>query len=132
MQVRNPEETFSGVLGLAIDGRPEISGVTQGDESVNVNYYNLIIDGRNFMQNSILMVMEDRSIEQNSSQTAVDIKRVSSLSANSIEREQILYVSCNRLIYQRYPYSSTAKNFRLQVVNPGAGGESSLVSVNAP
>lgn len=130
VQVRNSEEALSGVLGLAIDGRPEITGVTQGDETVN--YYNLIIDGRNFVQNSSLVVMEDRSIEQDSTRLAVDIKRISSLSANAVDREQIVYVNCNRIIYQRYPYSSTAKNFRLQVVNPGAGGESSLVSVSAP
>jgi IPT/TIG domain len=130
IQVHNPEETLSGVLGLAIDGRPEISGVIQGEETVN--HYNLIIDGRNFMQNSSLIVMEDRSIEQNNSQPSVDIKRISSLSANAVDREQIVYVNCNRIIYQRYPYSTTPKNFRLQVVNPGAGGESSLVSVSAP
>ena len=129
VQVRNPEDTFSGVLGLAIDGRPEITGVTQGQETVN--HYNLIIDGRNFTQNTVLMVMEDRFSEMNTENPAVDIKRISSLSANAINREQIVYVNCNRILYQRYPYSTTPKNFRIQVVNPG-GGESSLVSVSAP
>ena len=129
VQVRNPEDTFSSVLGLAIDGRPEITGVTQGEESVN--HYNLIIDGRNFMQNSTLVVMEDSSTEQNTSNPTIDIKRISSLSANPVDREQLVYVNCNRIIYQRYPYSTTLKSFRIQVVNPGAG-ESSLVSVSAP
>jgi IPT/TIG domain len=129
VQVRNPEDAFSGVLGLVIDGRPEITGVTQGEETVN--HYNLTIDGRNFVQNSSLVVMEDSSVEQNTAQPTVDIKRISSLSANSINREQLVYVNCSRIIYQRYPYSTTPKNFRIQVVNPG-GGESSLVSVSAP
>jgi hypothetical protein len=118
------------VLGLTIDGRPEITGVTQGGETVN--HYNLIIDGRNFKQNSALMVMEDSSIEQNPAKTTIDIKRVSSVSANPVNQEQIVYVNCNRLIYQRYPYSTTPKNFRLQVVNPDSGAESSLISVSAP
>lgn len=130
VQVRNPEDTVSGVLGLVIDGRPEITGVTQGEESVN--HYNLIIDGRNFQQTSTLIVMEDRTLDQNVSQPGVDIKRVTSLSINAVEREQITYVNCNRIIYQRNPYSSTPKNFRIQVLNPGSGGESSLVSVSAP
>ena len=79
------------------------------------------------------MVMEERSYESSGSPaTTVDTKRVTSLSANAVEREQMLYVNCNRIIYQRYPYSTTAKNLRIQVINPSTGGESSAVSVSAP
>src|SRR6266545_2029072 len=48
VQVRNSGEALSGVLGLTIDARPEIMGVTQGEQYVNS--YNLVIDGRNFQQ----------------------------------------------------------------------------------
>ena len=35
---------------------------------------------------------------------------------------RFLYVNCNRIIYQRYPYSTTAKNLRIQVINPSYRG----------
>ena len=57
---------------------PNITGVTQSDETVN--HYNLIIEGRNFQQNSTLMVMEERSYESSGSPTTtVDTKRVTRL-----------------------------------------------------
>jgi len=117
------------VLGLVIDARPEIAGVTRGDEYVN--YYNLIIEGRNFQQNSMVVVMEERSLEETPSQLAVDVKRITSGSASVTEREQILFMNCNRIIYQRHPYSTLPKSFSVQVINPD-GGESSVISVNAP
>lgn len=130
VQVKNSEDAISGVLGLVIDDRPEITGVTIGDELVN--FYNLIIEGRNFQQNSVLMVMEDKAIDQSGAHLTLDIKRVSSSTQNAIDREQIMYVNCNRIIYQRFPYSTTPKNLKLQVLNPANGSESSLVSVSSP
>ncbi len=130
VQVRNAEDSLSGVLGLIIDARPEISGVSRGDE--HVNYYDLIIDGRNFQQNSTLVVMEERSLEETPSRLAVDVKRITSGSGNTTEREQIIFINCNRIVYQRHPYSSIPKNISIQVVNPGGSGESSVISVNAP
>lgn len=130
VQVRNPGDALSGILGLAIDARPEITGVAQGEEYVN--YYNLIIDGRNFQQNSTLVVMEERTTEESASRLAVDVKRITTGTATATERERLLYINCGRIIYQRYPYSSTPKNFRVQVVNPDGGSESSVVSVSAP
>ena len=130
VQVRNPDNTFSGVLGLVVDGRPEVTSVDMGEQSVN--YYNLIIEGRNFQQTSTLIVTEEPTVEQNISQQAVITRRVTSLSAHTLDQEQLLFVNCNRIIYQRYPYSSTPKNLRIQVTNPNTGGESSAVSVSAP
>lgn len=130
LQVRSPGDALSGVLGLVIDGRPEITGVAQGEEYVN--YYNLIIDGRNFQQNSTLVVMEERTTEEPASRLAIDVKRITTGTATATERERLLYINCSRIIYQRYPYSSTPKNFRVQVVNPDGGSESSVVSVTAP
>lgn len=130
VQVRNPDNTFSGVLGLVIDGRPEVTSVDLGEQSVN--YYNLVIEGRNFQQTSTLIVTEEQTVEQNISQQAVIIKRVAGLSANILDREQLLFINCNRIVYQRYPYSSTPKNLKIQVTNPSTGAESSVVSVSAP
>ncbi len=129
VQVRNPEETSSGVLGLLIDAKPEIETISQGEEFVN--YYNLIINGKNFQQGSALVIMEERSMEQMGSQLPMDVKRLYSGSANSTERERLIFLNCNRMIYQRYPYSTVLKNIRIQVVNPN-GEDSSVMSISAP
>jgi hypothetical protein len=130
VQVRNRNDALSEVVGLVIDARPEITGVTRGEEFVN--YYNLIIEGRNFQQNSSLVVMEQKSLEENPTQLAVDVKRIGSGSGNATEREQFIFINCNRVVYQRHPYSTSPKNFSVQVINPGEGGESSVISVSAP
>jgi hypothetical protein len=130
VQVRNPDDALSGVIGLVIDARPEITGVTRGEEFVN--YYNLIIEGRNFQQNSSLVIMEEKTLEENPSQLAVDVKRIGTGSGNTTEREQLIFINCNKVVYQRHPYSSIPKNFSIQVISPGASGESSVISVTAP
>jgi hypothetical protein len=130
VQVKNQGETLSGAQGLFIDGRPEIDSVTAAEEFVN--YYNLVIGGRNFQQDSTLVVSEERDPDQTGSQgTIAEVKRLRSGTANASERERLIYVNCGRIIYQRYPYSTTLKNFKVQLVNPG-GEESSVVQVSAP
>ncbi|HEY6838024.1 MAG TPA: IPT/TIG domain-containing protein [Geobacteraceae bacterium] len=131
VQVRNPDGSVSGVLGLLIDGNPEITGVTSGEEYVN--YYNLYIDGRNFQQGSTVVVTEEKSLDlMAGGQLSVDVKRFQSgVSSGGPERDRIVYVSCNRIVYQRYPYSTVPKNFRVQVVNPD-GSQSTTTSVSAP
>jgi hypothetical protein len=129
VQVKNSEDAVSGVLGLLIDARPEITSVSKGEEYVN--FYNLVIEGRNFQQNSALVVMEERSLEESPSQLTLDVKRINSGSSSATEREQTVFINCNRLVYRRYPYSNFPKNLRIQVVNTD-GGESSVVSVGAP
>lgn len=114
VQVKNPEETLSGAIGLMINNRPEIRGVSQGADYVN--YYELQIDGINFQHGSTLVV---------------DGKRIQSGYALPGERDRLIYVSCNRLIYQRYPYDPSAKSFSLMVVSPG-GEESAGFTVTAP
>lgn len=131
VQIKNMGETLSGTQGLFIDNRPEIDSITTSGEYVT--YYNLVIGGRNFQQDSILVVTDDRDVEQSGYQqrSDVDVKRLRSGAGNPSERDRVLYVNCGQLIYQRFPYSTTAKSFRVQVVNPG-GEESSIVQVSAP
>ncbi len=130
VQVRNSGETSSGVLGLVIDDRPEITSVIRGEEYVN--YYNLVVEGKNFQQNSALVITEQRSLEETPTRPEFDVKRITNSSGSTTEREKLLFVNCNKIIYQRYPYSTTPKNFTIQVVNPVGGGESAVVSVSAP
>ncbi|MGD0585684.1 MAG: IPT/TIG domain-containing protein, partial [Oryzomonas sp.] len=115
VMVRNSQENASVPLALEIETKPEISQVTKGDE--NVNYYELIIDGKNFQQNSALYV---------------DGQRVGGIGGqDAASREKVIYIDCARLIYQRFPYSPVDKDFRMQVVNPGNEG-SQVVNVSAP
>ncbi|NVN93423.1 MAG: IPT/TIG domain-containing protein [Desulfuromonadales bacterium] len=115
VQVHNPPENSSIPLALTIETRPEISQVTQGND--HVSYYELIIDGRNFQQNSSLYV---------------DGQRIGGRGGLvDGQREQLIYVDCTRLVYQRHPYSSVNKDFQIQVVNTG-GEASQMVNVSAP
>jgi hypothetical protein len=114
VQVKNPEETMTVPLALMINSRPEVTSVSQGEDFVN--YYQLIIDGRNFQQSSLL---------------TIDGKRLGSGEGPAGERERLIYFNCNRIVYERHPYDSTVKNFRLQVVNQN-GEESAVVQVTAP
>ncbi len=129
VQVRNTEDTYSVTLALLIDGRPEISGVTQAEQYVN--YYNLFIDGKNFQQNSVVVVMEESTIEQNVSTPRMDVRRIRVGASDIVSQDIVTFSSCNRLVYRRHPYSTVPKSFQVQVINPD-GSESSLVSVSAP
>jgi hypothetical protein len=130
VQIRNQEGTISGTLGILIDDRPEIDSVIAGEEFVN--YYNLVIGGRNFTQDSTLVITEERDLDQTGQQPPVyDVKRLRSGTGSATEQERAIFVNCNQLIYQRYPYSTTLKNFKIQVINPG-DEESSVIGVSAP
>jgi hypothetical protein len=130
VQIRNLEGTVSGAQGLLIDARPEIDSVTVGEEYVN--YYNMIIGGRNFQQDSTVVITEERDLELTGmQQPIIDVKRLRSGTANATEKERVVFANCGQLIYQRYPYSTTLKNFRVQVINQ-SGEESSVIQVSAP
>jgi len=116
IMVRNSPENASMPLALEIETKPEINQVTKGAEYVN--YYELIIDGKNFQQNSALYV---------------DGERIGGVGGqDAAARERVIYINCGRLIYQRYPYSPVVKDFRLQVLNPGNNEGSQVVNVSAP
>ncbi len=130
IQIRNSDTAISGAQGLLIDGRPEIDNVSPGEEYVNS--YNMIIEGRNFQQDSTLMVTEEREMGQTGIQQPVfDVKRLRSGATNATQREKITFINCGRIIYQRFPYSTTLKSIRVQVVNPD-GQESAEIQVSAP
>jgi hypothetical protein len=114
IQLKNPGGTLSSPLALFMDSRPQVTAVSQGEQFVN--YYQLIIEGRNFLRGS---------------QVVVDGRPLSAAAVNPFDREKVLYDSCSRLIYQRHPYDSNAKNFTVQVLNPN-GEESEVVQVVAP
>ena len=113
--VRNSPESASVAVGLMIETKPEIEQVMIGTRYVN--YYELIIVGRNFQQNSSIFV-DGVSIGGQGGQ-------------NLAEREKLVYSDCTRLVYQRHPYSNVNKDFNIMVMNPG-GESSQTINVSAP
>jgi len=113
--VRNAPDNSTSTVGLMIMTRPEIAQIMIGSQ--HVNYYELIIVGSNFQQNSSIYV-DGQKLGGNGGQDLA-------------ERERLIYVDCTRLIYQRHPYSTANKDFRIAVVNPG-GEESQTINVTAP
>jgi len=115
IMVRNGPENVSVAMALTIETKPEISQVTVGNEFVN--YYELIIEGKNFQHNSSIYV-DGQRVGGRGGQEATD-------------REHLIFIDCTKLIYQRFPYSPAKKDFRIQVINPGGEG-SQVVNVTAP
>ncbi|GFO70177.1 transcription factor [Geomonas limicola] len=114
VQVLNPPEALSGTLALFLDSRPEILGVAVGSDFVS--YYELVITGRNFLQNSVLVA---------------DGTRVGTRGPAVGDRDNLVYRGCNQIVYQRHPYDPSPKDIRLQVVNQN-GEESNLYTISAP
>lgn len=114
IMVKNGADNASESLGLMIETKPDIAQVRIGSEFVN--YYELIIEGRNFQQNSTILV---------------DGMRIGGKGDDLAAREKVIYLGCTQLIYHRHPYSPTTKEYRLQVVNSGGEG-SQVVTVSAP
>lgn len=113
--IKNDYENGSLPLAVTIETRPEISQVSIGNEYVN--YYELNIFGKNFQQNSSIYV---------------DSQRIGGKGGQEMgERDKLIFDDCTRMIYQRHPYSSAKKEFRIQVVNQG-GESSQIVNVSAP
>lgn len=113
--VRNSPENSTVAQGLLIETKPEIVQVMIGDQYVN--YYELLIVGKNFQQNSSIYV-DGLKIGGHGGQDLA-------------EREKLIYVDCANLVYQRYPYSPVNKDFRIMVMNPG-GEVSQIINVTAP
>lgn len=114
VQIKNPEEALSPAIALLIASRPEIRSVIQGNDYVN--YYELNIEGVNFQQGSTLIV---------------DGKKIQSGQPMPGERDRLVFTSCSKITYQRYPYDPSMKSFQMIVVNPN-GEESSSFTVSAP
>jgi hypothetical protein len=112
--VRNlGDDTVSPPVALTIETKPEILAVRRGTELVNA--YELVIEGRNFLQGSVLIV---------------DGKRLYGGGSGG-ERERIYYGGCESLTYLRFPYDTTPRSISLQVVNP-TGEESNIYQMSSP
>lgn len=126
VQVKNPEDTVTTPMTLAIVAKPEIYNVTRSEGSVN--YYRLVIQGKNF-QPGATIVVEENSLQVGLNAGVGKLLRAGALSSG--EREFLTFEDCSKLIYQRYPVDPTEKDLRIKVINPN-GEVSSEVQVTAP
>jgi len=121
VQVANPDGYTSLPYSLEVNNAPQISEVTRGDDFVN--YYQLVIRGKNFFYRSTLVVTEysdgfpdippiQRSIiGQNLPRQPLDLTR-------TIRNEELFYQDCHTLIYNRHPVSGEDRRLVLRVSNP--------------
>jgi len=130
VSVRNQEGATSLPHSLWVSSTPEIESVEQGADFVN--YYEVIIHGKNFLFNSTLVVKEPED-----SPLSQSYQQLSSVSPNSAgsqviisPQNRVIYVDCQTLIYHRYR-TSRAKDLGLQVFNPD-GRKTDLYHVTLP
>lgn len=122
VKVRNPDGATSLPHSLWIDSIPEIISVEQGNAFVN--YYEVVIHGKNFLAGSTLVVREpdDSLIGQAWRQFSFGARpdRGGFGGGNTIapQRDRLVYVDCQTLIYYRYPNISQEKELELTVINP--------------
>ncbi len=134
VQVANPDGSTSLPHSLWFNNIPHIEQVTTGDDFVT--YYQLIIKGKNFFNNSSLVIHESPVglSDLPPRQRAIPSQggpRLHGDSALPQELEGVSYIDCNTLIFNRYPYSGQSKNLTLRVSNPD-GKQSNLYQISAP
>lgn len=134
VEVRNPDGTSSLPQSFWIDSVPEIVSVERGEDFVN--HYEMIVRGKNFFYNSILVVKEPEqsTIGQAYRQLSFHASRggdgLSQL-VLSPQAERLIYIDCQTLSYHRYPSNFQSKNLILQVINPD-GKKTDPYSVDLP
>ncbi|WP_020676208.1 IPT/TIG domain-containing protein [Geopsychrobacter electrodiphilus] len=121
VQLVNPDGKRSLPYTLEFNGRPEIESISEGENFVN--YYQVIIRGKNFSHNSVLLVKEypggfsDYPPRQRF--IPVQGRRTSPNGGTSREQaENVIYQDCHSLIYNRYPAFNQAMRIVFQVGNP--------------
>lgn len=119
-EVRNPDGETSLPHSLWINSVPEIMSVERGDDFVN--NYEVIIRGKNFFYNSILVVTETDNAAGGlgTRQMTYYAQRGGRLATLSqvAPGEQLRYADCQTLVYLRYPGNLQDKELTLQVINP--------------
>lgn len=122
ISVRNPDGATSLPHALWVNSTPEIDSVERGADFVN--HYEVVIRGKNFLFNSTLVVNEPEGSAPGQTYKQLSfVPRSSAASHQSLDtvapqRNRLIYVDCQTLIYHRYPTSFQDKDLRLQIFNP--------------
>jgi len=121
VEVRNPDGTGSLPHSLWLNNTPEIIAVERGEEFVN--HYEMIIRGKNFFFNSIVVIREPDSSAGNSGtrQMTYYAHRGAPNAPSGLiggGGESLAYLDCRTLKYLRYPSNFQDKELIVQVINP--------------
>jgi hypothetical protein len=121
VKVSNPDGATSLPHSLWVDGIPEISSVSQG--AAFPEHYEVIIQGKNFLPNSILVVKEPENslTGQAYRQFSFAAHRRGASGGGAIiapPRDRLVFVDCRTLVYYRYPTTTQSKALQFSIVNP--------------
>ncbi len=120
VEAHNPDGVASLPHSLWINSVPEITSVERGSEFVN--NFEVIIRGKNFFFNSILVVRETNDFAGGDApqMTYYAHRGAAAPVSGSLpaQGEQLRYVDCRTLVYLRYPSNFQDKELTLQVINP--------------
>lgn len=134
VQVVHPDGNASLPQSLEFSNSPEIFEVSRGEDFVN--YYQLVIRGKNFFQQSLLVVSEypPGLSDLPPQQRAIRSRSVPGAQrdgARLIRREEVFYQDCHTLIYHRYPLSGEERRVILRISNPD-GKQTSPYELSIP
>ena len=134
VQIVNPDGKRSLPHNLKINNQPEIESVSAGNDFVN--YYQVVISGKNFSPSSILLIKEypggfadlpprQRFIPNQGNAESRGAGGNRSFSGN------VVFQDCNTLIYNRYPAVNQDMRIVFQVSNPD-GSQSAPYEASLP
>jgi hypothetical protein len=133
VEVRNPDGSASLPQSLWVNSIPEITSIER--DKGFVNHYDIIIRGKNFFYNSILVVREPETlIGRPFRLLAFHATRGGAASSGdnlAARFDQLEYRDCRMLVYQRYPLDMQDKELVFQVINPD-GKKTGPYSVTLP
>jgi len=132
VEVRNADGTTSLPHSLWVNSIPEIISVERDGDFVN--RYDMIIRGKNFFYNSILVVREPQNPAIDSTYRLSTFHAGGSDAAGMLMARpggSLLYSGCDTLVYRRYPLNMQDKELLLQVINPD-GKKTDLYPVTLP
>lgn len=124
LQLVNPDGKKSLPQLIWFSDQPEIEAVEEGDNFVNS--YQILIRGKNFFHNSVLLVDEYpgevKGLRPRQRQIPAQGGAVfDGDNPRPGQTENVSYQDCRTLIYNRYPVSGQAIRMLLRVGNPDGG-----------
>lgn len=133
VEIVNPDGKKSLAHTLWVNNVPEIDSVIQGDDFVN--HYQVIITGKNFFHNSVLLITEYPGVSDlPPRQRFIPAQGGASFHgqlASPVQSDSVSYQDCHTLIYNRYPPTGQAMQMVFRVGNPD-GKQTAPYEVSLP
>ena len=122
LQLVNPDGKKSLPHTLWVSSRPEIDSISAGDDFVN--YYQIVIRGKNFFQRSVLVLNEYSGSFSDlpPRQQAIPAQGGNSFHDDRLRirrmADSVSYQDCHTLIYNRFPPTGQNQRLVFRVSNP--------------